>query len=57
MYRGRRLGRMEDLPLFPGAQLTFPRYCSMQGKVREVVEVKIGQELTPRESNWSQTGR
>jgi hypothetical protein len=57
MYRGRRLGRMEDLPLFPGAQLTFPRYCSMQGKVREVVEVRIGQELTPRESNWSQTGR
>jgi hypothetical protein len=53
IYRGRVLGRVEDLPLFPGAQPAFPRHCSMQGKELEAVEVKTVQEPDPEWVNHS----
>jgi hypothetical protein len=53
MYRGRRLERVEDLPLFPGAQPAFPRHCSVQEKELEAVEVITGQELVFRALNQS----
>jgi hypothetical protein len=42
LFIGGRLGRVEDLPLFPEAQLAFPQHCSMQGKVPKAVEKKTG---------------
>jgi hypothetical protein len=53
IYRGRRLERVEDLPLFPGAQPAFPRHCSEQEKELEAVEVKTEQEPVFRALNWS----
>jgi hypothetical protein len=53
IYRGRMLGRVEDLLLFPGAQPAFPHHCSMQEKELEVVKVKTGQEPVFRALSWS----
>jgi hypothetical protein len=53
IYRGRGHGRVEDLPLFPGAQPAFPRHCSVQGKELEAVEVKNGQKPDPKWVNRS----
>jgi hypothetical protein len=51
IYSGRRLGRVEVLPLFLGAQPASPQHCSVQGKVPEAVEVKTRKKPDPRVLN------